>query len=56
MKESYQKGVAKHLSPESCLDDPRPPASPGVRPLGSDLKIKDNAKRESLQQNLRCRG
>ncbi len=23
MKESYQKGVANHLSPESCLDDPR---------------------------------
>ena len=22
-KESYQKGVATHLSPESCLDDPR---------------------------------
>ena len=23
MKESYQKGIANHLSPESCLDDPR---------------------------------
>ena len=23
MKESYQKGVANHLSPESCLDGPR---------------------------------
>ena len=23
MKESYQKGVANHLSPESCLDDLR---------------------------------
>lgn len=23
MKESYQKGVANHLSPESCLDDPQ---------------------------------
>ncbi len=23
MKESYQKGVANHLSPESFLDDPR---------------------------------
>lgn len=23
MKESYRKGVATHLSPESCLDDPR---------------------------------
>ena len=23
MKESHQKGVANHLSPESCLDDPR---------------------------------
>ena len=23
MKESYQKGLANHLSPESCLDDPR---------------------------------
>ncbi len=23
MKESYQKGVANHLSPESCLDEPR---------------------------------
>ena len=23
MEESYQKGVATHLSPESCLDDPR---------------------------------
>ena len=23
MKESYQKGVATHLSPESCLDGPR---------------------------------
>jgi len=22
-KESYQKGIANHLSPESCLDDPR---------------------------------
>jgi len=23
MKESYQKGLANHLSPESCLDGPR---------------------------------
>jgi len=23
MQESYQKGVANHLSPESCLDGPR---------------------------------
>lgn len=23
MKEPHQKGVATHLSPESCLDDPR---------------------------------
>ena len=23
MKESYQKGIANHLSPESCLDDLR---------------------------------
>jgi hypothetical protein len=23
MKESYQKGIANHLSPESCLDGPR---------------------------------
>lgn len=23
MKESYQQGIANHLSPESCLDDPR---------------------------------
>lgn len=23
MKESYKKGIASHLGPESCLDDPR---------------------------------
>lgn len=23
MKESYRKGQASHLGPESCLDDPR---------------------------------
>ncbi len=23
MKESYNKGVANHVGPESCLDDPR---------------------------------
>ncbi len=23
MKESYNEGVASHIDPESCLDDPR---------------------------------
>ncbi len=23
MKESYNEGVASHIGPESCLDDPR---------------------------------
>ena len=23
MKESYNKGLASHIGPESCLDDPR---------------------------------
>ena len=30
MKESYNEGIASHIGPESCLDDPRGRGEPSV--------------------------